>query len=242
MHLARAGVAAAALVAFGVTPRVARAQEEDLAARVLARSHVTAELETGIIALPNAPISAAHEGGSTPFGALGKGDATVLVGGHIVYRFAHDFAFGAGFLLGPKPTADSETINGIPRTHSRSYMVVGAEGRYVPIHYKWAEAWLGLSAGGVIVADRFDTNTAQNVPPVIGTNEVTIRTEGFSIGVEAGLSWLFAERIELGFAGRADRWVLPNSQACSPLGDCATLTGSVAAFQLGLTLGYRLTL
>ena len=43
----------------------------------------------------------------------------------------------------------------------------------------------------------------------------------------------------LGLALRADRWLLPDRKpfsqqtSCDPIGDCPTLTGSVAAFELG---------
>jgi hypothetical protein len=233
------------VVALLLAPGLARAQTTAENLRVeerLSEPQTTAELEGGIIALPTAPISPSHQGGSTPFGALGKGDATIMTGLHLLFRGGKQWAIGAGALLGPRPTSDNIGTAALPRTHSRSYLWVGGEGRYLPIHYKWIEVWVGATAGGIVVADRFDNNAGQSVPPIVGLNEVTVRTEGFSFGAQAGVDWMFAERFVLGVALRADDWILPNSQECSPIGDCATLTGSVAAFEGGITFGYRLPL
>jgi hypothetical protein len=241
-----------ALVAAPAVSRHAAAQtrgfDGDLAEQVVSRPHTIAELEAGIIALPSAPISPSHQGGSTPIGPILKGDATVMTGIHILYRSSRDWAFGAGALLGPNPTSENIGTKSLSITHSRSYLWVGAEGRYIPLHYKWVEAWVGATAGGIVVADRFDNNTPPPVPPIVGINEVTVRTEGFSVGLQVGVSWMFAESFVVGFAVRYDRWVLPNfqsnspSQECSPVLECPTLSGSLGAFEGGLTIGYRIPL
>ncbi|HWL86677.1 MAG TPA: hypothetical protein VNO21_12795 [Polyangiaceae bacterium] len=211
---------------------------------IIDRPHTIAELEAGIIALPNAPISASTHGGDTPFGTIGKGDATVLVGMHLLYRASRQFAFGAGFLLGPFPTSDPQYggTTGLERTHARSYLLLGTELRYIPFHSRRLEAWVGLTAGGVIVSDRFTTNAGDKVPSILGTPNVTIRTEGFTVGVEIGASWTFTDRWVAGLILRTDRWILPHSQQCDPLGDCGTLTGSVESVQFGLTIGYKIPL
>src|SRR5262249_19763927 len=210
------------------------------------RPHTIAELEVGAIALPTAPISKATSGGDTPLlkGVFGKGDATIQTGLHLLYRGGRDWALGAGALFAPSPTSDTNAggLGILPRTHSRSYLFLGTEGRYVPLHLRWVEGWVGLTAGGIIIADRFTTDVGDRVPAILGTKEVTVRTEGFSLGVQMGLSWMFADRWVAGFAFRADRWILPNSPQCTPIGDCATLTGTVAAFEAGLTIGYRIPL
>ena len=84
--------------------------------------------------------------------------------------------------------------------------------------------------------------------PILGDNTVTVSTEGFAIGVDIGADYLITDKWVIGIALRADRWILPQEKpfsqqtSCDPLGDCPTLTGNVAAFELGITAGYRLAL
>ncbi len=213
-------------------------------ARLIDRPHTIAELEAGIIALPQAPISPGQRGGDTPLGTIGKGDATLLTGIHVLYRWRREFAIGAVTLFAPSPTSDKEYggLRSLPRTHSRSYLSLGTEARYYPLQYKYLEAWVGLTAGAVIVADRFTTEAGDQVPTILGTREVTIRTEGFAVGVQGGATYFLSENWIAGATLRAQRWLLPESPQCSSIGDCATITGSVEAFELGLTIGYRLPL
>lgn len=212
--------------------------------RIIDRPHTIAEIEAGIIALPTAPISAGQSGGDTPFGTIGRGDATMQMGLHVLYRWNRDFAAGAGLLFAPFPTSDTEYggLRSLPRTHSRSYLFMGTEGRYIPLHYRFLEAWVGLSIGGVVIADRFTTEAGDQVAPILGTKEVTVRTEGFAFGVQFGGSYYLSENWIAGANFRAYRWILPETPRCSSIGDCATLSGTVEALELGLTIGYRLPL
>ena len=219
----------------------------------LRRKHTIAELELGFIALPNAPISPSQQGGSLPFGTtIGHGDATASLGLHFLYRGGADWAVGAGALFCPNPTSSTTVANGITRTHSRDYLWMGAEGRYIPLHYKTVEAWVGLAVGGVVVADRFTTDTGAQVPPLqvpsdLGTSQVTVRSEGFALGLQVGGEWEPAENLVVGLALRFDNWILPsqvapNSPQCTPIGDCPTLSGPVTEIEFGLRLGYRIPL
>jgi hypothetical protein len=207
-------------------------------------------LEAGIIALPDAPISAAFQGGKTPFGPVGSGDATVLASLHLLYRANREWAFGANGVFAPNPTSDPNfKVNGLTRTHSRSYFLLGGEVRYFPFHLRWLDAWVGATAGAVIIADRF-TTTAPPVASFLGTTTVTVSTEGFAAGLQTGADYLITDQWIVGVALRADRWLLPtNNQkpfsqesSCDALGDCPTLTGGVMAFEFGLTVGYQLAL
>jgi len=217
---------------------------------VLDRPHTIAVLEAGIIALPSAPISASNRGGSTPLGSVGNGDATVQTGIHLLYRPSRDWAVGAGAIFAPHPTSDDNYLApSLPkRTHSRSYLFLGGEGRYYPFHTRWFEAWVGATAGSIIIADRFTTDDVPAVPTFLGTPTVTVSTEGFSVGIQAGADYLITDQWVVGFALRADRWFLPAEKpfsqetSCDPLGDCPTLTGTVAAFEGGITIGYQLPL
>ncbi len=212
--------------------------------RIIDRPHTVAELEAGIIALPGAPISASQSGGATPFGTIGRGDATLSTGLHVLYRWSRDFAAGAGVLYSPLPTSDTQYggLRALPRTHARSYFFIGGEGRYIPLHYKFLEGWVGVSMGGVVIADRFTTNAGDDVAPILGTKEVTVRTEGFAFGLQLGGSYFLSENWIAGATFRGYRWVLPDTPRCTSIGDCATLSGNVEVLELGLTIGYRLPL
>ena len=253
-RLSAAAVAGGALL----LPRLARAEGPATPvfestfekSSLIDRPHTIAEVELGFLMLPTAPISIANQGGNTPLGKLGKGDATLQTGIHLLYRAGRDWAIGAGGTFAPKPTSDTNfaSQSGLTRTHTRSYLVVGGEARYFPIRYRWVEAWVGLTAGGVVIADRFATQ-GPDVPTILGTREYTVRTEGFAVGVQAGGDYMITDNWVIGLALRADRWLLPNAAAdpkrdpaCSSIGDCPTLTGSVEAFEIGFTVGYRIPL
>jgi hypothetical protein len=218
---------------------------------LLDRAHTVAEAEAGIITLPSAPISPTNRGGATPFfGPVGKGDATVQTGVHLLYRATREWAFGAGALFAPRPTADPNAggASGLMRTHSRSYLFLGGEVRYYALRSRWLEGYFGVNSGAVIIADRFSTNGVPAVPSILGVSTVTVSTEGFAIGLEAGANYLVNDSFVIGLALRADQWLLPAEKpfsqqtSCDPIGDCPTLTGGVQAFELGLSFGYRIPL
>lgn len=238
---AAAATAVAALLAVGSVRADAPSE-----VNVLTKPHTVAEVELGAIVLPTAPISPLNKGGSVPFLALGKGDATIMTGLHLLYRGGLLWAFGAGALFAPRPTADTGYgIGGatnLPRTHSRSYLWIGGEGRFFPLHTRYFDAWAGLTAGGIIVADRFDNNAATPVPSILGVPEETVSTQGYAVGAQIGGNWIATEHFVVGLTLRADAWFLPSKAQCDPFRDCATLTGTVEAFEFGITLGYRLAL
>jgi len=246
---ARRAAAALGLVAATFAGRTAAADPVE-ATSVMGRPHTIAIAEAGIIVLPTAPISASNRGGSTPLGPVGNGDATIETGIHLLYRTNRSWAFGASAIFAPNPTSDHNAggASQLERTHSRSYLFMGAEGRYFPFHLRWLEAWVGAAAGGIVISDRFETNIPVTVPSFLGTNTVTVSTEGFAIGVQAGVQYLITDQWVVGVALRADRWFLPAEKpfsqetSCDPLGDCPTLTGDVAAFDFGITVGYQIPL
>ena len=233
-------------VALGLLQSAARADDGPSPSyeSLLSRRHTVAMFQTGIVALPGAPISASQRGGNTPFGTIGRGDATVEVGVNVIFRVARDWSFGAGVLFGPKPTSDAQYggTSGLARTHSRSYLVWGLEGRWLPIRHRYVEGWVGVSAGEVVLADRFETDVGTSRAAILGARRVTVRSEGFASGLQVGADWLVTERLVLGVNGRGNLWVLPSDEACTAIGDCATLSGPVFAFELGLSVGYRIPL
>lgn len=242
-------MAAAALVGSTLAARADAADPVE-AASVMARPHTIAIAEAGIIVLPTAPISPSNRGGSTPLGSVGNGDATIETGIHLLYRTNLSWAFGASAIFAPKPTSDTNAggANQLERTHSRSYLFMGAEGRYFPFHIRWFEAWVGAAAGGIVISDRFATNTQVQVPSFLGTNTVNVSTEGFAVGIQAGAEYLITDQWVVGLAFRADQWFLPAEKpfsqetSCDPLGDCPTLKGNVTAFDIGITVGYQIPL
>jgi hypothetical protein len=247
--VAQAALGAAALAVSAVAP--ARAQDAPQEpTSLLERPHTLAELEAGIIALPSAPISAANRGGATPLGTVGSGDATVETGAHVLYRATPDWAIGAGTIFAPRPTTDPNYLggNGLSRTHSRSYLFLGGEARYFPLRSRWFEGWVGLTAGAMLIADRFTTNATPDPPPIVGAKTTTVSTEGFAAGLQLGGDYLITEQWIVGLAVRGDYWVLPTRKpfsqesSCDAIGDCPTLTGSVEAIELGVTVGYRIAL
>jgi hypothetical protein len=236
-------LAAAAATFLVAAPALADAPSE---INVLTKPHTVAEVEVGALVLPTAPISTLNQGGSVPFLPIGKGDATVMTGLHLLYRAGLNWGFGAGALFAPRPTADTGYgIGGatnLPRTHSRDYLFIGGEFRYFPLHTRYFDAWAGVTAGGIIIADRYDNNAATPVPSILGKPEYTISTTGWALGAQVGGNWIATEHFVVGLTFRVDGWFLPTTANCDPFGDCATLKGPVEAFELGLTLGYRLVL
>ncbi|HXN30812.1 MAG TPA: hypothetical protein VN894_03080 [Polyangiaceae bacterium] len=238
------------------TARAASADDAPLEhPSLLDRPHTVAELELGIIALPYAAISPANQGGATPIGTLGKGDATLQTGVHLLYRATRDWAFGAGTTFAPHPTSDTNFggLSGLMRTHSRSYLFLGGEVRYFPVRSRWFEGWFGMTGGVVVIADRFTTEGTPRVPAIFGDSTQTVSTEGFAIGVQAGADYLVTDQWVIGLALRADQWILPSKSSqsflpfstgssCDPLNDCPTLSGWVEAIEVGVTVGYRISL
>ena len=242
------GLGALATLAVLIPQDAASQQAPPRGAPPAVVAHTVAVLEGGILTLPTAPISAGNRGGATPLGAVGNGDATMFLGALILYRATPIWGFGAAVDFAPRPTSDPNYggASGLTRTHSRSYLTLAGEVRYFPVHTQWFEPWVGLSAGAVIIADRFTTDAGYDVPPFLGTKSVTESTQGFAGGLKVGADYLVTDRLVIGLALGASEWFLPSAIAeqasCDPIGDCPTLQGNVAMFEFGLTLGYRIPL
>jgi hypothetical protein len=210
----------------------------------LAHPHSLAMLEAGIIALPFAPISQATRGGATPFGAVGTGDSTLLMGLRTLFRLDPSWGLGAGILLGPRPTTEEYALPGtdIERIHSRSYFTVSGELRYFPVRISWVEIWCGVIGGIVTIADRYETANAPRLPKILGTPATTVRTEGLSLGAQIGADGMLTERWTLGVTLRSQAWVLPTTARKNAFGDVATVTGLVAVEEVAVNVGYRIGL
>jgi len=220
------------------------AQSTEAWLRYIARPHTIALVEAGVIMLPFAPISPSQKGEIFNVPIVSHGDATIQLGIHILYRPFRDWEFGANFLFDPQPSADSEYggLSGLSRTHERAYFFIGGEGRYIPLHARSFEVFVGAQTGVVIVADRFTTNAGPALPAIFGETEVSLSSEGFFLGAQLGFDWYITDRIVAGLITRYNHWLLPDSTKCSPILDCTTLTGNVDSFDFGFTLGYRISL
>jgi hypothetical protein len=248
--VACAAISAASHVAHA-DPALAHVDDQSTFERssLLGRPHTVAELEAGVLALPNAPISPANEGGQTFLGKFGKGDATLETGVHFLYRGDRDWAVGASAYFAPFPTTDTNYVANttITRTHSRSYLSLGPEVRWFPIRFKWFELWLGATAGVIVIGDRFSTDGA-GVPSDLGSRQYTVSTTGFSAGLASGGDYMLSDNWVVGLRLRGEFWTLPNivtgtqDPSCSSITDCPTLGGHVFAFQIGLSIGYRIPL
>jgi hypothetical protein len=252
--IASAFVCTALLATSGIasadTPLPVESQSTFERSSLLDRPHTVAELEAGVLALPNAPISPANEGGSTPLGKFGKGDATLATGIHFLYRGGRDWGVGASAYFAPFPTEDTNYVANttITRTHSRSYLSLGPEFRWFPIRFRWIELWLGATAGVIVIGDRFSTDGA-GVPSDLGSRQYTVSTTGFSAGGALGGDYMLSDNWVVGLRLRSEFWTLPNivtnpsqDPSCSSIADCPTLGGRVFAFQIGLSIGYRIPL
>ncbi len=214
------------------------------------RTHVTFELEAGILALPNAAISVANRGGETPFGAIGRGDATVHLGTHILYRAGNAWAIGAHGYFAPAPTRDdSYQVNEgkVRREHARSYLSLGFEARYYPLTTRYFEVFLSAAASGIVIADRFTQLGLTPVPTILGKPDVTVRTEGLGLGGGLGVLYRPTTNWNVGLLLRVESWFLPAPSSdpraeasCTAIGDCRTMAGTNIAMMLGLNAGYRI--
>jgi hypothetical protein len=228
------GALAAALPARADETAATRAA---LAARGLDRPYTLAQLGIGLLTIPGAEVQLAGQ-------APTKGDTSVELDFWQLYRASPAFAVGAGASLALKPTTDNPPASGgIDRSHTRSYFLVEATGRYYPLHTQAFEGWLGVTAGGVIVSDRYsieggDTPTAA----IIGPRESTVRTEGGTLGALIGTQWSFAPNWALGLSARYMRWFLPEKAATTVFLDSATLTGQQSVLNFGISCSYRIAL
>jgi hypothetical protein len=212
--------------------------------RLIERPHGIAVVHGGVLALPNAPISSSTSGGDVPvLGPIGSGDATITIGGTVLFRGGPSWSIGAGFMFAPKPTSDDQYggLSGLKRTHARSYLCVGGEARYIPLRTRWIEGWVGMNGGVVIVADRFYTDVPITIP-VLGGKGVTLSSEGVALGLQLGVDWLITDKLVAGLGLRGQHWILPTDTRCSALGDCTTLQGNTVAFEGTLSFGYRIFL
>lgn len=172
------------------------------------------------------------------------GDTSFELDGWQLYRANLRLAFGAGILLGLIPTTDAppgEPLDDIQRDHTRKYLTIEGMLRYYPYVGQSFEAWVGLTGGLVVLSDRFQVVDAYD-KPLIGPAGVTIRTEGYSLGLALGGAYELSRHWSLGSSLRFGSWFLPDAPATDSLLDKASITGRNSVFSLGLNVAYRIDL
>jgi hypothetical protein len=173
-----------------------------------------------------------------------KGDNSIEVDFWQMYRADRYFAIGAGATVALTPVSDNPpSDSGIDRAHTRSYFLVEAQGRYYAVRTETFEGWLGLTAGAVIVSDRYSIdNGEQSSAAIIGPRASTVRTEGGALGTLIGASWSFAPSWAVGLSARYMQWFLPQDAATTIFLDRATLTDQQSALNVGISCSYRIAL
>jgi hypothetical protein len=221
---------------------IARADEtastrSALAARGVDRPYTLAQLGLGLLTLPTADVCLK----SRP---CTKGDTSIAIDFWQIYRANRSFAVGAGASFALTPTTDSPPSEaGIDRSHTRSYFLVEGLGRYYAIATPWFEAWVGATAGIVILSDRYaidDPN--KRTFALIGPRSSSVSSEGASVGALIGAEWSFAPNWAAGFSARYMRWFLPHEAATTVFLDRATLTDQQSAIHVGISCSYRIAL
>jgi hypothetical protein len=198
-----------------------------------------AELGLGWIVLPGAEVCVERsQAGCT------RGDSSLELEAWQLFRASGVFAVGAGLTLGLTPTTDAprQDPEGIERDHTRRYLTIEGTVRYYPYLEPTLEAWVGLTAGLVVVSDRFESTQGKQEVQLVGPEGVTIRSEGYTVGLAVGAAYIFAPNWSVGGAFRYGNWFLPSEPARDPLGDEASLVGRNSVFGLGASIAYRVSL
>jgi hypothetical protein len=223
-------------------PRSALAEEtastrSALAARGVDRPYTMAQLGLGLLTLPAADVCLKAR-------PCTKGDTSFEVDFWQMYRANRRLAVGAGASIALNPTTDSPPSEaGIERSHTRSYFLVEGQGRYYVIDSPFVEAWIGATAGGVIVSDRYAIDEGDKpTAALIGPRASNLRTEGGTVGALVGMQWSFAPNWAAGFSARYMRWFLPHEAATTVFFDRATLTDQQSVINFGLSCSYRIAL
>jgi len=207
--------------------------------RAAYRSTGMAELGLGWLVLPGAKVCSARTQNSCK-----NGDSSPMIEVWPLVRPTPDFAVGAGVSLGLIPTADAPRQDppGVDRSHSRGYLTVQGIGRYYAIAGEHLEAWAGLTVGFVAISDTFQSKNGLTDKALVGPRGVTIRTEGYTIGVALGGSYRLSPHWSVGTTLRYGAWLLPKKPATDPFGDEASLVGRNSMFSLSLNVAYRIPL
>lgn len=197
------------------------------------------EVGVGLLSLPGAKVCVAREqAGCT------QGDGSLMLEAWQLVRPTRRFAIGAGITLALTPTTEAPQQSGteFAREHQRGYFTGEATARY----YLWlasrSEVWLGAIGGLVVISDNFSSTDPAPNQAFVGRGGVTLRTEGYSLGLGAGGAYEVAPRWLVGGSVRYSSWFLPRAPAHDAFGYQASLTGRNSVLVLGASIAYQLPL
>lgn len=213
-----------------------------------------AEFGAGWLSLPGASVCVDPEAEGCP-----QGDSSFLLEAWQLYRPSRRWAAGAGLLLALIPTTDAPLPKEQPppaespgggeqpgsdakREHTRQYFTVEGTFRYYPYVGETVEWWVGLTAGLVVVSDRFVVDDESPDRALLGPQGVTIRTEGGTLSIAGGPVVALTQNWTVGGTLRYGQWFLPDVPAKDPLGSVASLTGRNTVASLSVNVGYRIGL
>lgn len=198
-----------------------------------------AEFGLGWLLLPGAQVCV-----EPSIAGCSQGDSSLGLEAWQLFRATRSFTLGAGLLLGLTPTTDAprEDPPGVSRDHTRRYFTVEGTARYYAFSGPTFEGWLGLTSGLVVVSDRFASNRGSTDKALVGPRGVTIRTEGYTVGLAVGAAYRLSTNWSTGAALRYGSWFLPEKPARSPFGDEASLRGQNNLLSFGINIAYRVPL
>lgn len=202
--------------------------------------HGKAEVGLGLLGLPNAEVCTNHH----IFLGCKRGDSSPMLELWQLFRPSPVFASGAGITIGLFPITDApnQEAPGISRDHRRGYLTAEGIARFYWLHGPVWESWIGATGGLVVVSDTYTTNNNANDQAYVGPRGITIRSEGYTLGVATGVTKSLTEAWSVGASLRYGLWSLPKTAARDTFGDEASLVGRVATIVIGINVGYRLKL
>ncbi len=201
--------------------------------------HGKAEVGLGLLGLPTAKVCT-----NRLFLGCKRGDSSPMLELWQLFRPSPVFAVGAGITIGLFPITDAPKNEpaGVTRDHKRGYLTAEGIARFYWLHGPVWESWVGVTGGMVVVSDNYATNNNVTDRAYIGPRGITIRSEGYTVGIATGVTRSLSEAWTIGGTIRYGLWSLPATPARDTLGDEASLIGHVATFVIGINVGYRLKL
>jgi hypothetical protein len=222
--------AASALAALGLSAQ-ANAHDETVFPEALV------EVGAGVIILPSAELCA------SPASSCAEGDASLEVHAWHFYRPESWYGIGGGLMLAFAPRTDLPHPSYLDnRDQSRGYLTGEASFRYYPYVAEEMQIWLGASAGFVVVRDAVLLPVSPDSSGIVGAQQETLSTLGIAVGLGAGVTMTMVDQWTIGGGLKFSDWFLPDDRKQGPIGNEASLSGSVVAVNLGLDVAYHIDL